>query len=817
MIYKLSALQPRVVVYAVAAVCCSLFSYVATAQSKVRGIVLNYNGEPLANASVMLLNAVDSSLIKGIMTAKEGKFSFEKVASGSYLVASTYVGYRQVYSDIFVARNSNIELPPLTLSQKENKLSGVTVTARKPLIEQTIDRLVINVAGNITSAGSTALDILERSPGIIVDRQNNTLSVNGKDGVVVMMNGRISRMPLSTVVQMLAGMPSDKIEKIEVITTPPASLDAEGNAGYINIVLKQNNQYGTNGSYSLTAGYNRGAIGTGTINFNHRKGRANVYGDYSYSQSHVPQSFSFYHAVTNQGTFLENYSESKRRPMEDYHDGKIGLDFDLNKKTIIGGLVTIYNRRWIMDANNNSRILSNGQLDTTVNLFVHEFHATSSYDINVNLQQTYSEGNKLTVNLDYMHYNDRNPVNYTNSYYDAKDLFLIDEELKSNKTTPINLGVAAIDYTKSLSKKLDWEAGAKITISHFTNNVKIDRLQGTEWVTDDLLTANYDLDENITAAYSSLRWVASKKTNMKLGLRYEYTNSNLGTEKAQNIVDRHYGNLFPSFFLSHTINETNSIGFSYSRRISRPTFWDMAPFVIFMDPNTYFSGNPGLQPSISNNVNLSYTYKSKILSVAYSYESDPITNFSPKIDSISNKETLAAENQDNRQTVTVSLSVPVTITKWWNMQANLSGSFQEIKGWYNGAPISLDNKNLLLSGQQNFTLPKDLTLSLSGFYRSAGLFGIYKFRALGSLDAGIQKKLVKQKSTFRLNWSNIFNTLMYRPDINLPEKNLIATGELIFTHPNVRLTFTHNFGNEKIKGKRNRLLGTEEEKDRLRQ
>jgi hypothetical protein len=203
--------------------------------------------------------------------------------------------------------------------------------------------------------------------------------------------------------------------------------------------------------------------------------------------------------------------------------------------------------------------------------------------------------------------------------------------------------------------------------------------------------------------------------------------------------------------------------------------------------------------------------------VAYSYESDPITNFSPKIDSITNKETLAAENQDNRQTVTVSISIPVTITKWWNMQANLSGSFQEIKGWYNGVPISIDNKNLLFSGQQNFILPKDFTLSLSGFYRSAGLFGIYKFKALGSLDAGIQKKLVKKKSTFRLNWSNIFNTLLYKPNINLPEKNLIAAGELIFTHPNVRLTFTHNFGNEKIKGKRNRLLGTEEEKDRLRQ
>ncbi len=159
---------------------------------RLRGEVLNNNGEPLANASVMLLKSGDSSLIKGIMTTQEGRFSFDKVASGSYLVTTTFIGYKQVSSTVFEANNEHIELPPLRLSQKEEKLSGVTISARKPLIEQTIDRLVINVAGNITASGSTALDILERSPGVIVDRQNNSIAINGKDGVVVMMNGRIT-------------------------------------------------------------------------------------------------------------------------------------------------------------------------------------------------------------------------------------------------------------------------------------------------------------------------------------------------------------------------------------------------------------------------------------------------------------------------------------------------------------------------------------------------------------------------------------------------------------------------------------------------
>lgn len=813
MAYNLSALKVAPVV--ITFFCC-LFSYVVAAQSRVKGRVLNTNGEPLANASVVLLKSGDSSLIKGMMTTQEGRFSFDKVASGSYLVTSTFIGYKQVSSNVFVANNEHIELPPLRLSQKEEKLSDVTIAARKPLIEQTIDRLVINVAGNITASGSTALDILERSPGVVVDRQNNSIAINGKDGVVVMMNGRLNRMPVSALVPMLEGMSADKIEKIELITTPPASLDAEGNAGYINIVIKRNTQYGTNGSYSLTGGYSRGVIGIGSINFNHRKNRFNLYGDYSYNVEHSKQFFSFYHAVSNEGKLLENYSTSNRRPMTDVHDGKLGFDYELNKKTILGALVTIYNRRWIMDADNNSINNTNRLPDTLVDLFVHEFHSTFSYDINVNLQQTYNEGNKLLVNFDYMHYNDLNPVDYNNSYFDSKGSFLKEEDMKSSKTTPIDVWIAAVDYTKNLNKKLQWEAGAKFTISHFTNEVRIDRLLLNEWTIDEALSANWQLNENISAAYSSLNWTVSAKTKMKMGLRYEHTNSNLGTEKEKDIIDRHYGRLFPSFFFTHTIDENNSAGFSYSRRITRPTFWNLAPFVIFMDPNTYFSGNPGLQPSIGDNINLNYSWKKKILSVAFSYEADPITNFSPRLDSINNKETLAAENQENRKMVTISLSLPVNITKWWNMQLNLNGSFQQINGWYNEQALRIENKTFFLSGQQVFTLPKDFSLTLSGFYNSGGLFGVYRFAPVGSLDAGIQKKLAGKKITARLNFSNIFNSLVYKPEIDQPDKNLITTAELVFTRPAVKFTITRTFGNDQVKAKRNRSAGNEEEKERLR-
>jgi hypothetical protein len=687
--------------------------------------------------------------------------------------------------------------------------------AKKPLFEQKTDRMVINVANNIVAAGTTALDVLERSPGILVDRQNNGISINGKDGVVVMINNKINRMPLSALIQMLATMSSDNIERIELITTPPANFDAEGNAGYINIILKQNSLYGTNGSFSVTGGYNKGEVAQGTFNFNHRRNRVNLYGDYSYALQHTDQIFEFYHTVTNAGKQLEDHSYVKRRPLEQMHNAHLGLDVDLNKKTTIGGLVSLYERRFDMTSLNRGSVFIDHQLDTLVFLDTHEEHPQSSIEGNINLQQNYKEGQKLTVNFNYVYYLDQDPVTYHNSYFDAQNVFLYEQQVRSNKNTPVHFWVGTIDYTQKLGKKAELEAGIKGTLSRFNNAVRVERLEQNTWMADPNLTATYDLKENIPAAYTTVNVHFTEKTHMKVGLRYEYTNSNLGSETQKDIIDRHYGKLFPSFFFSRTINENNSTNFSYSRRITRPTFWNLAPFVIFMDPNTYFSGNPGLQPAITDAVNASYSYKKKIVSLSYSYESSPITNFSPKVDPKTNQQTLAAENQKNRKTFSVNFSLPFEVAKWWNMQNNITAITQQLNGLYLGDPILIRQKTLTLNSTQTFKLPKEFTFSLSGFYRSPGLFGIYKVNAFGSLDAGVQKKLEKIKSTLRFNVSNILNTLKFKSSVDQPEKNLVVRGRLQFTNQYFRVTFTHNFGNDKLKGKRDRSTGIEEEKSRV--
>jgi len=783
-------------------------------QALISGLVLDRANKPLTGVNVLLLRSADSSLQKGMVTDEKGAYTFAKVRAGSYLISFSATGYDKAFSPMLsFSGEERKDMGVLQLSEARKEMAEVTVTAKKPLFEQKIDRMIVNVEGNITAAGSTILDVLERSPGVVVDRQNNSISMAGKNGVVVMINGKINRMPIDAVLQMLAGMSAGNIEKLELITTPPANLDAEGNAGYINIVLKVSDQYGTNGSFSLTAGYGNRDMPQASINFNHRQGKVNIYGDYSFSRVHAEQDWLFYHRVSNKGEVTENETLTYRNTVQRNHNGRLGMDYQLDRKTVVGVLLSGYNNKWTMDANNLGSTIVNGRKDSALQVDNTEKNQWTNYGVNFNVQHSFSEKEKIAYNFDYLHYRDDNPVSYFSNYYDGQEKFLYAQQTRSSKITPLRFWINAVDYSRQLGKIVSLETGLKSTISNFNNDVRIDRLAGNDWVQDRGLSAKYQLKEDIEAAYASLDINADARTEIKAGLRYEYTNSNLGSDSLKNIVDRHYGNFFPSVYVTRKFGDNHSLGLAYSRRITRPTFRDLAPFLIFVDPTTFFSGNPALQPSLADAIKLDYGYKKYILSLSYTYQKAPIANFSPKIDSVSNVETLRSENLEDDKTVAVVLTLPFDVRPWWTIAFNLTGVWEQTNAIYNGSPVKVDNKNVNANMTQTFRLPKNLSFELSGFYQSRTIFGIYEAKGFGSLDIGVAKKV--GKSSWRLNYSNILNTMVFWPSIDRPDLNLVVRDELRFVFPAVRLTYSRTFGNDKLRSSRQRSTGAEDEKGRV--
>lgn len=768
-------------------------------------------------ATVLLLSAADSSLVKGQISANDGAFAFDIMAAGDYRIMLSMLGYEEQYSQEIPLKNGQqLNLPPFILQENFAQLEAVTVTAQKALFEQKIDRLTVNVAASVTSAGSNALEVLERSPGVVVDRMNGVISMAGKNGVSVMINGKITRMSSDAVVQMLEGMNADNIETIELITTPPSNFDAEGSAGFINVVLKQNPDEGTNGSFSLNAGYGIHEKLGGSLNLNYRKNKVNLFGDYSYSYNRSLQVFTNYRSVEVQGIPTETYGYSDRDPtLTQNHNLRLGADFQISKKTVLGALATWSQRDWTMDAFNDITISESGTPVSTQEMSINETNLWNNYLGNINLQHKFTKNQTLNVDFDYAYYHQDQPTDYVIDYLDGNGNTEREEQLRVGKDTPIRFRVGKMDYTNNIGENMVLEAGLKGAFSTFDNNISLETFGPQGWETDADFTADYALKEDILAAYSALSLKLDEKTDLKFGLRYEHTTSNLGSVEEPDIVDRSYSNFFPSVFLSRGINDNHKLNFSYSRRINRPDFTQLAPWIIFMDPNTYTTGNVALQPSITDAVKADYRFKTVMLSLQYSFEDESISRFQPFVDPATNKQVNRAINMDQAQVVAATISFPMEVTRWWQMQNNFIGEWEKTKVELEGKVFAPSQKSFRINSVQTFKLPKDFTFEVSGFYRSQGIRGAVKIKPVGAVNIGLQKKFRGNNGRLSLNVNDLFWSQNFISFTDDPTLGFQYEGQFRFSERSVRLTYSRNFGNKKLKSQRQRETGSEAERQRV--
>jgi hypothetical protein len=788
-------------------------------QTFISGKVQEGEGKPLPFANVLLLSAADSALVKGIVAGESGQYSLENVREGKYLLAASVVGYRKTFSPPFTVAGSSsrADQPPLVLEAEPHQLGEVTVVTKKPLFEQQMDRLVVNVQSSITAAGSTALEILERSPGITVNRQNNGLSMSGKDGVNVMINGKPVRVPITAVLQMLSGMQAANVEKIELITTPSAGYDAEGNAGVINIVLKKNGDYGTSGSVVLTMGYGAYEKPAAGFSFNHRGQKLSLYGEYSFLWNHFWQQFYNERQVRFNDQLTRTEGLSDRSPYQKNHSARLGADFTLSPRTTMSGMVSGFSNQFTINETNVTSIKTDGLLHTVIKANHLETNHWQHLMGNLNLRHTFTAGQEVNLDLDYLYYHNQNPHTYFNDFLLLAGKEPTQGQMTIGKTTPIRLWVGKADYTRTLSGNTKLETGLKATLSRLENDVAVSNLQEGEWVNDPGFSRQADMLEDIGAAYLNLNHPLNTRTKVQAGLRYEYTRTDLGTPEESDLIRRRYGYFFPSLFFSRDLWKGSSLQFSYGRRITRPTYNNLAPFVYFIDPSTFFSGNIALRPAITDALQTTWRFKdSYLLTLSYSYDSHTIIPWQVHVDPETNRQYARAENLRNSDTWSLTFSFPLRLTHWWQMQYSLLGVWQRNRTTYEGKPVELAAGYGRINFTQTFTLPAAFTLELTGFYQSRSPMGIAYMRAMGTFNAGLQKKLKGDAGTLRLTVDDLFWTMRFHMINNQPALQLDHRFRGLFSEPRVvRLTYSRNFGNKQLKGESRRNTGSEEERKRV--
>lgn len=742
-----------------------LSNAVAQSAGKVWGRIVQ-NTKPAEGATVSLLRAKDSATVTFSVVNKEGVFAFENIADGKYLVSVTAVGYRKTYSKpVEVSpKQQSIQLSEIALVAVEKDMANVTVTAKRPLIENKIDRTVVKVDASITNIGTSALEVLEKSPGVTVDREGN-ISLKGKAGVLVMVDDRPTQLGGADLANLLRGMSSAQLDQIEIMTNPPARYDAAGTSGVINIKTKKVVKAGMNGSANVSYSQGRYPKTAESLNFNYRESKLNLFTalNHNYQKRFSTLRLNRNILAGNTASVDKIFNQEANRVSEgNSYSAKLGLDFFATEKTTVGAVINI-NSRGMSSVNPNVTNISNAfkDLESVTKALVNNETDWVSINANLNFRRLLDKkGRELTSDFDFAKHTMDNNLFMVNSYTDAIGI----ENRKADTLTgdlpqEIEVYSGRVDYLHPL-KKGRFEAGIKSSIVRTDNDANYDSIQYGAIVHDYNRSNHFVYEENINAVYANLSTSFSKKWSAQLGLRLENTNARGTQLTTGEAFDRHYTQLFPTTYFQYKANEKNNVGINFGRRVTRPSYQSLNPFIRFIDRYTFSQGNPSLKPSVSSNIEVSHSWKSQI-TTTINY-----TNIKDILQEIIQQKGQEAYNMPanvaSLDQIGISVSANTPINKWWTSNININVYNDNYKGAVNGDRIDRSATSFVVNGTQQFKITKTLTGELNGRYRNGWLEGVMRTSPVGFVGAGLSQQVLKNKGTIRLSARDIFWTQRFR-------------------------------------------------------
>ncbi len=802
-----------------------LFSaWMLTAQMSysIQGKVLDHENKVLDLALVSLtMDQVDSS-IKSDYTDLDGSFNFTSVAEGKYILQVRFFGFQSLLKPINVSgQNLQLTLEPIQLQIDSKPLEAVTVTAKVPYIERKMDRTVVNVDALISNAGSNTLEALELAPGITLNHDGG-IQLKGRSGVMVYIDDKPTYLSGVELENYLKSIPASTVKQIEIMTNPPAKYEAAGNAGVINIITKRNKELGFHGNTVLSIQQGQYTRSNNSLNLSFNKNKISVYANINAGLRNSFQDLNINRYYKDDSNIRSSSFSQNSYILKDGRsaNAKLGLDYYINENTVIGisgrGLINpsgdlTTNTAFIKDAQSSILRRVNAENKTES-----EFD-NATFNIYFK-RQLDTMGSFLTMDADYVKYNSTSEQVFNNFIYNSNSILEYQDRINGAIPSNIQIYAAKLDFSKPLNKTSKFEAGLKSAYTETDNEAKYSNTVDGTTLPDYNLSNRFLYNEWIHAAY--LNYSKSfGKIELQLGLRAETTKLNghqLGNvEKPDTSFTRTYSNLFPTFYASWHMDSKDHhvLGFSFGRRIDRPFFQDLNPFISPLDKFTFYAGNPNLLPTYSNNFSLSHSYKNYLnTSLNYSRTIDGINETLEIRDSIYYSR---PGNIANNHAISLSVDANTMVNKWLRINLYAELGHQIFESALYTEQLQSEGTYYVFSLNNNFQLGKGWNADLRGNYQSDFVYAQLLIKSFGTLNFAIQKKIFKDKGSLKLSISDILYTRRSDGIIN-NLRNTDADWNSRLDTRAASLAFTYRFGKSTSNKLKHTGSGSESEQNRVK-
>ncbi|ULQ55201.1 TonB-dependent receptor [Flavihumibacter rivuli] len=783
----------------------------------VSGMVTDSAGNAISAATVVVTREKDNGVLVSTVSGSDGSFMVNlSSAPGQFLIRISAVGHSPLTVGPYSLKDGqlSISLGRLTLRQSSDVLQAVAVTAKKPLVEYKMGMTVVNVEAGISAAGSTVLELLEKSPGVIVDKDGN-INLNGKSGVQVLIDGKPTYLSNADLHAMLKSMQGDEVRSIELVSSPSAKYDAAGNGGVINIRTKRMKGYGANGMVTLGGGMGQYSKANAGWQLNYRTRALNIFGSYNLQHNESFKELDISRKAESNGTITDFRQANFEKNNNLNHSLRAGVDWSIGKNAVVGFLFNGTLNREDQCVNGTTQMGTSVIVDSLLASSTGSRSNLSNYTYNVNYKQQFDSGlHEINVDVDWGRFTSDEDVNYNNTFsFPDGSLWKPAQLLRSANNTGIEIRSARMDYTFH-PKWMKLDAGFKVSNVLSDNTMIFEKKAGEEWQNDPLRTNSFNYDETVWAGYLNGSYNL-RKWQYQWGIRVEKTNSEGISPTTNKTVNRSYVDYFPFLQLSYAINKEYRLGFSYSKRIQRPNYQSLNPFIYFLDQYGYRVGNPFLDPQRMHQFEMTLVVKGKyILQGAASFTEDMISEvLLPDTSAKAIYSTYA--NLNKQQIFRISASAPITVGKWLRSNINANAIYLETRSEnLNGKDLNAGRFFLLVNNSNSFHLAKGLTAELNNKFTGKLVYSTVMIAPIYSMDIGLSKTILKDKGTLKFAIADVFNTI--RQDVNSVypgfDYRLVQKLETrVF-----RINFAYRFGNTNVKASRNRNTGMDTEQGRLK-